>query len=61
MALPRGAMGLLRFVIVPFPDHTHILILGDLLLWACYLDSFQRYMYSCLEHTDVVNMETPLS
>ena len=25
MALPRGAMGCLRFVIVVFPDHTHLL------------------------------------
>ena len=27
MALPRGAMGLLRFVIVVFSDHTHLLFL----------------------------------
>ena len=26
MALPRGAMGCLRFVIVVFPDHTHLLL-----------------------------------
>ena len=26
-ALPRGAMGCLRFVIVVFPDHTHLLFL----------------------------------
>ena len=25
MALPCGAMGCLRFVIVVFPDHTHLL------------------------------------
>ena len=25
VALPRGAMGFLRFVIVVFPDHTHLL------------------------------------
>ena len=30
VALPRGAMGLcLRFVIVVFPDHTHLLFLGN--------------------------------
>ena len=27
MALPRDAMGCLRFVIVVFPDHTHLLLL----------------------------------
>ena len=26
-ALPRGAIGCLRFVIVVFPDHTHLLFL----------------------------------
>ena len=27
MALPRGAMGLSAFLIVVFPDHTHLLFL----------------------------------
>ena len=27
-ALPRGAMGLSAFVVVVFPDHTHLLFLG---------------------------------
>ena len=35
MALPRGAMGCLRFVIVVFPDHTHLLFLK-----ACKLALF---------------------
>ena len=30
-ALPRGAMGCLQFVIVVFPDHTHLLFLLDTL------------------------------
>ena len=29
LALPGGAMGCLLFVIVVFPDHTHLLFLGS--------------------------------
>ena len=33
VALPRGAMGCLQFVIVVFPDHTNLLF-RSLLLWG---------------------------
>ena len=31
VALPRGAMGCLRFVIVVFPDHTHLLLVESIM------------------------------
>ena len=34
MALPCGAMGLSQFVIVVFPDHTHLLFFHNMSL--CY-------------------------
>ena len=46
MALPCGAMGCLRFVIVVFPDHTHLLSLIefslDISLTKSTLDDFGR-------------------
>ena len=34
VALPRGAWGCLRFVIVVFPDHTHYFLLGRIdIVW----------------------------
>ena len=47
MALPRGAMGLsyLQFVIVVFPDHTHLLFLTVVteqsILFAVFLQNVQ--------------------
>ena len=36
MAFPRGAIGCLRFVIVVFPDHTHLLfVMSQLLCLYC--------------------------
>ena len=52
VALPRGAIGCLRFVIVVFPDHTH------------YLRSIRRKKEShmqILHNLDVWQDETELS
>ena len=42
MALPRGAMGCLQFVIVVFPDHTNLF--RSLLLWGLSKPGFCGYL-----------------
>ena len=37
VALPRGAMGCLQFVIVVFPDHTHLLFLGFVIGYKAFV------------------------
>ena len=42
MALPRGAMGLPRFMIVVFPVHSHLLFLGPILFRVFINDHLEK-------------------
>ena len=44
MALPRGATGLSRFVIVVFPDHTHLLFLIKVKLFSALVFTIISYI-----------------
>ena len=53
MALPCGAMGLLQFVIVVFPDHTHLLFLRlKFSLPRVFDDCVEYFDDICITHID---------